>query len=196
MMNNEDHPLLKHGQIMSKVVVIGSGTMGIGIAAGFLACGANTVLLGCDSAKVMATLSDIESCADSIDADWRNRGGRLQGANIKEWDDWADTDFVIETVSERIELKKEIFADLDQRVPPHIPIASNSSGFPISDIAGSLPTANRMFNVHYFMPAHIVPLVEIVLGQYSSPEMANQLCAFFRAHGKKPVLVKKIFPGF
>jgi 3-hydroxybutyryl-CoA dehydrogenase len=95
-----------------------------------------------------------------------------------------------------MDLKKELFADLDKRVPSHIPIGSNSSGFPISQIALGLPTANRMFNAHYFMPAHVVPLVEVVLGEKSDPVLGEQVCAFYRAHGKKPVLVKKDIPGF
>ncbi|WP_269459881.1 3-hydroxyacyl-CoA dehydrogenase NAD-binding domain-containing protein [Polynucleobacter necessarius] len=77
-------------------------------------------------------------------------------------------DLVVETVSEQLKLKQEIFALLDQRVSPHIRIGSNSSEFPISDIAKGLPSAHRMFNTHYFMPAHIVPLVEIVAGQHST----------------------------
>jgi 3-hydroxybutyryl-CoA dehydrogenase len=105
-------------------------------------------------------------------------------------------DLVIETISEHLELKQAIFAALDKRVPAHIPIGSNSSGFPISDIAKDLVTAHRMFNTHYFMPAHIVPLVEIVAGKRSDLALAEKLCEFYRAHGKKPVLVKKDIPGF
>jgi 3-hydroxybutyryl-CoA dehydrogenase len=120
----------------------------------------------------------------------------LQSGDIETWQDWNDVDFVIETVSEQLQLKQDIFTLLDQRVPPHIPIGSNSSGFPISDIAKDLPTAHRMFNAHYFMPAHIVPLVEIVTGQRSDLALAEKLCQFYRVHGKKPVLVKKDIPGF
>jgi 3-hydroxybutyryl-CoA dehydrogenase len=53
-----------------------------------------------------------------------------------------------------------------------------------------------MFNTHYFMPAHIVPLVEVVLGENSDPQMAEQICYLYRSHGKKPVLVKRDIPGF
>jgi 3-hydroxybutyryl-CoA dehydrogenase len=93
-------------------------------------------------------------------------------------------------------LKQALFAQLDQRVPKNIPIGSNSSGFPISKIAANLATANRMFNAHYFMPAHIVPLVEVVLGELSDPVMGEQVCQIYRDAGKKPVLVRKDIPGF
>ena len=170
--------------------------MGAGIAAGFLAYGTDTVVLGRTQAKAEASFDAIKAYANAINPDWSQLGGQLLAGSISEWSDWTDTDLVIETVSEHLDLKKAIFADLDQRVPPHIPIGSNSSGFPMSDIAGDLATANRMLNTHYFMPAHIVPLVEIVLGKNSHPEIANQVCAFYRAHDKKPVLVKKDIPGF
>ncbi|QWD98121.1 NAD(P)-binding domain-containing protein [Polynucleobacter sp. MG-5-Ahmo-C2] len=181
---------------MGQVVVLGTGTMGIGIAAGFLAYGTNTVILGRTQEKAEKCFEAINACATSIDPQWEKLGASLQAGSISEWGNWEGTDLVIETISERLDLKKEIFTDLDQRVPPHIPIGSNSSGFPISDIAGDLKTAHRMLNTHYFMPAHIVPLVEIVLGKHSDPEIANQVCDLYRAHGKKPVLVKKDIPGF
>ena len=170
--------------------------MGAGIAGGFLAYGTDTVILGRTQAKAEACFDAIKACANSINAEWSKLGGQLLAGSISEWDNWTDTNLVIETVSERLDLKKVIFANLDQRVPSHIPIGSNSSGFPISDIAGDLATANRMLNTHYFMPAHIVPLVEIVLGEKSNPEIAEQVCKFYRAHDKKPVLVKKDIPGF
>ena len=170
--------------------------MGAGIAGGFLAYGTDTVILGRTQAKAEACFDAIKACANSINAEWPQLGGQLLAGSISEWSDWTDTDLVIETVSERLDLKKAIFAELDQRVPSHIPIGSNSSGFPISDIAEDLVTANRMLNTHYFMPAHIVPLVEIVLGKKTNLEIASQVCAFYRIHDKKPVLVKKDIPGF
>jgi len=181
---------------MSKVVIIGTGTMGIGIAAGFLASGAHTIILGRSAEKALQSLDAIKLCADSINPAWHKTNPPLQSGSIDTWQDWNEVDLVIETVSEQLELKRDLFALLDKRVPPHIPIGSNSSGFPISDMAIGLSTAHRMFNTHYFMPAHIVPLVEIVIGKQSSLELAEKLCDFYRAHGKKPVLVKKDLPGF
>lgn len=181
---------------MSKVVVMGTGTMGVGIAASFLAYGAKTILLGRDFNKAEFILSRVEACADAINPTWRDSGAQLIAGSIADWSDWQNTDLLIETISERLDLKKALFRELDQRVPPNIPIGSNSSGFPISDIAQGLVTCHRMFNTHYFMPAHIVPLVEVVLGENSDPQMAEQICNLYRSHGKKPVLVKRDIPGF
>ena len=170
--------------------------MGVGIAAGFLASGANIVILGRSTEKALACLESIQLCAQSINPNWSELNPQLLSGSIDEWQDWDGVDLVIETISEHLELKQKIFATLDKCVPPHIPIGSNSSGFPISDIAKDLPTAHRMFNTHYFMPAHIVPLVEIVAGKKSDLALAEKLCELYRAHGKKPVLVKKDIPGF
>lgn len=181
---------------MSKVVVIGTGTMAVGIAAGFIASGSDIVILGRTKEKATACLNSIQTCAQSINPDWPDRNPQLHSGSIDEWQDWDGVDLVIETISEQLELKQAIFAALDKRVPVHIPIGSNSSGFPITAIAKDLPTADRMFNTHYFMPAHIVPLVEIVTGAKSDLALAEKLCDFYRMHGKKPVLVKKDIPGF
>ena len=75
---------------------------------------------------------------------------------------WADAGIVVECVNEDIALKQRIFAELERLAPPDIPLASNSSGFPISRIAEGLKTARRMLGLHFFMPAHLVPLVEVV----------------------------------
>jgi 3-hydroxybutyryl-CoA dehydrogenase len=103
---------------------------------------------------------------------------------------------VIETVTENLAIKQAIFKSLDGRVPASIPIGSNSSGFPISKITEGLPTAARMMGAHYFMPADIVPLVEIVMGEKTDPRLAEQVCALYKSIHKKPVLVKRDIPGF
>lgn len=76
-------------------------------------------------------------------------------------------------------------------MPAHIPIGSNSSGFPVKRIAQGLATRGRMFNAHYFMPAHGVPLVEVALGEDSDPVLGEAVCALYRRAGKKPVLVRR-----
>jgi 3-hydroxybutyryl-CoA dehydrogenase len=112
------------------------------------------------------------------------------------FDGWAGSALVIESVKEDLALKQQLFAQLDPCVPAGVPIGSNSSGFAITRIAHGLPTRLRMFNTHFFMPAHRVPLVEVVLGADSDPVLGQRVCALFAAAGKKPVLVKRDIPGF
>ncbi len=64
------------------------------------------------------------------------------------------------------------------------------------DVHAGLPTAHRILNTYHFMPAHKLPLVEIVVGEHSDLSLAERVCQFYRAHSKKPVLVKKDIPGF
>jgi 3-hydroxybutyryl-CoA dehydrogenase len=184
---------------MKKVVVLGTGTMAIGIAAGFISSGYGVILLGRNVERAKAVVSEVMDLAKGLGSgsgstDISNQ--QMQTGVIDDWSDWADVALVLETVTENLALKQTIFASLDKRVPAHIPIGSNSSGFPISQICQSLKTAERMFNMHYFMPAHIVPLVEVVLGKASDPTIAKKVCELFEETGKKPVLVNQDIPGF
>ncbi len=180
---------------MKKVVVLGTGTMAIGIAAGFISSGHAVILLGRNTDRAHQVIPEIEKLALGLQAG-ALQNNSIQVGSINEWSDWTDVALVIETVTENLALKQSIFASLDLRVPSHIAIGSNSSGFPISQISQGLATAHRMFNMHYFMPAHVVPLVEVVLGQKSDPTMAQEVCSFFEAADKKPVLVRQDIPGF
>jgi 3-hydroxybutyryl-CoA dehydrogenase len=112
------------------------------------------------------------------------------------WDAWQDVAWVIETIAEDFEPKQALFAALDARVPAGIPIGSNSSGYSVTRLAAGLATRSRMFNAHYFMPAHLVPLVELALGEDSDRVLGEAVCALYRRAGKKPVLVRKDIPGF
>lgn len=110
--------------------------------------------------------------------------------------DWEAIDLVIECIPEKLALKQALFAELVQRARPDTLLCSNSSSFPISAIGEHLETTGRMLGLHFFMPAHLVPLVEVVLGANSSGELAESLMAFMRACGMVPVLVRKDLPGF
>ena len=188
---------------MDRIVVIGTGTMAAGIAAGFIAEGLPITLLGRSSEKASACLDKALGLAiaisskDAVRASSPETLKQLQQYGVfEEWSEWSNCLWVIETVSENLVLKKTIFAVLDKKVPKSVPIGSNSSGFPISKIAEGLPTAARMMGAHYFMPADIVPLVEIVMGEKTDPALAEQVCVLYKSIHKKPVLVKRDIPGF
>jgi 3-hydroxybutyryl-CoA dehydrogenase len=179
---------------VSRVVIVGAGLMGTGIAAGFVAHGVDTALLArrddADDAVRQRTLDTATSLAR----------GRPQGVfsvqTLDSFADWPEVSLVIESIREDLAMKQALFAWLDARVPAGVAIGSNSSSYPISRIATGLATRSRMFGTHYFMPAHVVPLVEVVLGADSDPTLAQALCARLAAVGKKPVLVKRDIAGF
>lgn len=109
---------------------------------------------------------------------------------------WPDVALVVECITEQLAPKQALFAELVRRAPATAVLTSNSSGIPITAIAGDLPTAQRMLGLHFFMPAHLVPLVEVVLGKQSDAALGTWLCQFMRQCGSVPVLVRKDKPGF
>jgi 3-hydroxybutyryl-CoA dehydrogenase len=179
-----------------KVIVIGTGIMGTGIVAGLIAQGIPTVMLGLDEALCTSAVQKVAEIAAGLGADGKADAPLLETGLIDSWSAWEDATIVIEAVVEDLALKQALFRDLDARVPAHIPLGSNSSSYPISKIAAGLPTRRRMFGTHYFMPAEIVPLVEVVLGADSDPALGREVCGLFVAMKKKPVLVKKDIAGF
>ncbi|NBO87002.1 MAG: 3-hydroxyacyl-CoA dehydrogenase [Burkholderiaceae bacterium] len=189
--------------MMKNVVIIGTGTMAAGIAAGFISQSVPIAILGRSKEKSAACLKKAILLSKKIGINGANANKNNAELEISQsygelssWQEWDQSQWVIETVAEDMSLKREIFNELDKKVPPHIPIGSNSSGFPISKIADGLKTANRMLGAHYFMPAEVVPLVEIVLGEKTDIRFAEDICNLYRQIQKKPVLVKKDIPGF
>jgi 3-hydroxybutyryl-CoA dehydrogenase len=170
--------------------------MGTGIVAGLIAQRIPTVLLGRDAARCAGAIRNATQIAAGLVADAKTDASRVEAGPIDAWSDWERASIVIETVAEDLALKRALFRDLDARVPAHIPLGSNSSSYPISKIAAGLSTRRRMFGAHYFMPAEIVPLVEVVLGADSDAELGLKVCELFTAMKKKPVLVKKDIAGF
>ena len=188
---------------MKNVVIIGTGIMAAGIAAGFISQSVPIAILGRSKEKSAACLKKAILLSKKIGINGANANkndAELETSQshgeLSSWQEWDQSQWVIETVAEDMSLKREIFKELDKKVPDHIPIGSNSSGFPISKIADGLKTANRMLGAHYFMPAEVVPLVEIVLGEKTDIRFAEDICNLYRQIQKKPVLVKKDIPGF
>jgi len=110
--------------------------------------------------------------------------------------DWALVDVVIECVFENLEDKQQLFAELVRIARPDTVLTSNSSSFPISRIAAGLTGQDRMLGLHFFMPAHLVPGVEVVRSEATAPEHAAWLSALMTKCGMVPVDVKKDLPGF
>jgi len=161
------------------VAVIGSGIMAAGIAAGFIAQSIPVVILGRSKDKADACLdkalllaNKIGLAGPNIQKDASTLKSEQSTSTLEDWSDWDQCLWVIETVAEDLALKQQVFQYLDGVVPPQIPIGSNSSGFPITKIADGLKTADRMMGAHYFMPAEVVPLVEIVMGQKTNLSFA------------------------
>ena len=109
---------------------------------------------------------------------------------------WQDIEIVIECIPERLELKRGLFRELEKLARPGTTLASNSSSFPISAIAKGLKTQERMLGLHYFLPAHLVPLVEVVRSKKTRAGLPEAIGALMRSLGKVPVQVRRDIPGF
>jgi len=109
---------------------------------------------------------------------------------------WKDISLAVEVATEDLPLKHRIFADLERLARPEIPLASNTSTFPIGDIGKNLKTRSRVAGLHFFMPAHLVPLVEVISAEFTDAKIAGQLMALMSEFGKAPIHVSKDVPGF
>ena len=119
------------------------------------------------------------------------RAARIHSVASLDEVDWTGVSLVIECVPERVDIKQALFAELEHRAERDTVLTSNSSSFPISAIAQGLSTADRMFGLHFFMPAHLVPLVEVVLGGRSDPALGTQAVAV--ATGLSARYINKLF---
>ncbi|RCW65135.1 3-hydroxyacyl-CoA dehydrogenase family protein [Pseudorhodoferax soli] len=177
-----------------RAVVVGSGIMGRDIAAIFVNAGWTT--------QVVAPVSDEwDNVARHVAQSVKQMGGDARYGLLRMRHalrdvDWNGVDVVIETVTEKLEVKREVFGLLDVLVPAGVPIGSNSSGLRITDIAAGCTTAARMANAHFFLPAHLVPLVEVAKGAFTRDATMDRLLEIFAAVGRIPVRVNRDVPGF
>lgn len=176
-------------------VIIGAGTMGADVAAVLARGGCSHVTVVDTCAAQRAHLA-ARVCSDLEPLGMADRAVRVQVVASLQDVHWEAVVLVIECITEQLAAKQALFAELVQWAPAHALLTSNSSGIPISAIARGLPTQERMLGLHFFMPAHLVPLVEVVLGPNSQSEQAARLCDYMRGCGSVPVLVRKDKPGF
>ncbi|MDR3230343.1 MAG: 3-hydroxyacyl-CoA dehydrogenase family protein [Synergistaceae bacterium] len=183
------------------VVVAGSGLMGVGIAAVSALAGNRTVLFNRLGEKAERARKDaLAQCRELLDNELTTpeAAGRaeelLSGTSDLEGV-LPRARWVIEAIVENLETKQDLFAWLDDRLPADVPILSNTSGLRISDIAAKMKRPERAVTAHFWFPAHLVPLVEVVVGDKSSIDVAVAVRDELERWGKAPVLVKRDLPG-
>jgi len=185
-----------------KISVIGSGIMGHGIGQTFALGGYDVVLDDVSDEILERALQRIRKNLDTfvefgITTD---DAAREALSRIKTTTDLKkaarDSDFVVEAVPEVLDLKKRIFRDLDAYCPSHAIIASNTSGLSLTEIASGMKRQDQAVIAHWWNPPHIIPVVEIVKGRYTSDQTVNLVYDLLVAIGKKPVRILKEVPGF
>ncbi|HPC02457.1 MAG TPA: 3-hydroxyacyl-CoA dehydrogenase family protein [Syntrophales bacterium] len=187
---------------VERMAVIGSGTMGHGIAQAAIFAGYEVRLYDVAREMLDRALGIIKGNIDKRFVEKgkisREEGDRIFGrlAAVTDLEKAAgDADFVIEAVPENLELKKKIFAQLDKACPGHTILASNTSVLPVTAIAGATERKSRCIGTHFFNPAAVMKLVEVVLPVGVAGETVETTLAVCRKMGKTPVRAKDI-PGF
>ncbi len=191
-----------------KAAVVGAGTMGGQIAQTIAAAGIPVVLKDIDDALVQAGLDEARNVttgqigklvekgkitAEQADEQIEQIVGRIHGTTS--YAAFGDVDIVIEAVPERMEIKQAVFAELDASTPGHAVLASNTSSLSITEIAEATLRPDKVVGFHYFYPASIMPLIEIVEGEETSAETVGAAVTFAQAIRKQPITCAEV-PGF
>lgn len=181
------------------VGIIGAGTMGTGIAQVFGMHGFEVKVYDIKQETFQPAKNSIEDNLNKginkgkITQQQKEEALRniVYETNIKS----IQADLVIEAVVEKLDVKRQIFEVLEQVNNEKTIFATNTSSLPVTQIASGMQSASRLVGFHFFNPAHIMPLVEIISGTDTLPEVAQALAQIARSIGKEPVLVKDS-PGF
>ena len=178
----------------ARIAVVGAGLMGHGIAQVFALAGhevniTDSLLQNLDTVKsrIAANLRDLgedESVADRV----------LPFVELAEA--VREADYVVEAVSENLALKQKLFSEIERYVRTDTILASNTSVIPITAIMQGLERRERAVGTHWWNPPFLVPLVEVIETQWTSPQAIAWTMDLHQAAGKKPAHVKKDVPGF
>ena len=185
-----------------RVAVIGAGMMGHGLAQVF-ATGGHQVRLADTSVEILARA--VENVRENMLFLSDHGVGRKEEINsitarihtttsLKEAA--SDAVFIIEAVSENLELKQKIFHEIETYCPRETILASNTSVISITEIAEKTKWKDRVVGTHFWFPPYLIPLVEVVKGRETSDETMNITYAFMKRAGKHPIKCLKDVPGF
>jgi len=182
-----------------KVLVVGAGTMGAGIAELGAKAGRQVTLVDVDEAALERGLARIDKSLRRAvekekisEADAQSALTRIQTRT--DFDVASEQDLVIEAVPERMELKTKILSDIAARNSSCV-IGSNTSSLSLTEIAASVPRPERVVGLHFFNPPPIMPLLEIVRAVQTDEEVLQRSRTFAQQIGKQPIVVNDV-PGF
>lgn len=186
---------------IQRVVVIGAGTMGHGIAQVCAASGLSVTLTDVSDEAVARGIAGIEKSLAKLVEKGRTSTAERDAtlARIARATDPSavvgDADLVVEAVPERMDLKLELFRMLGQKAPAHALLGTNTSSLSVTEIAGASGAAERVVGLHFFNPVPVMELLEIVRGLGTSDATIGTARALAERIGKKPIVVSDA-PGF
>lgn len=187
---------------INNVVVVGAGTMGEGIAQNFAEAGLSVKLVARHQESLDSAMAVIDANLHVFEEYGLLRENipqiksRISTVRAQFLDQAIrNCDYILETIPEVLDAKKESLAQIEA-INPDVIIGSNTSSFTITELSQGMKNPGRLVGVHYFNPAHIIPVVEIHRGEKTTDETVNISKTFLQSVGKKPVMVRKIVPGF
>ena len=181
--------------------VVGAGTMGNGIAQIAAQAGYNVVMRDIEEKIVANAIRNIDKfLAKSVEkgkitAEAKDATvSRIKGTTKME--DLKDVDYVVEAVFEDMEVKKKVFKELDALLKKDVIVATNTSSLSITEIAGTTGRPGRVVGMHFFNPAPLMKLVEVVRSQFTTDDTVKVAMELSRKLGKEPIEVKIDIPCF
>ncbi|MBW2410448.1 MAG: 3-hydroxyacyl-CoA dehydrogenase family protein [Deltaproteobacteria bacterium] len=187
---------------IKKITVIGPGMMGHAIAQEFAAAGHDVILCGRSEERLEQALEKIEHSLNEL-AQWELISDREIKPALQRLQTTTDlkvaaseTDLVLESVVEVLEVKENLFSELDRISPDRTIFASNTSSLLPTTLAAATQRPDRFLNLHYFNPPYLMPLVEIVRGEKTSDDALTAVYNLMQAMGKSPIICRKEAPGF
>lgn len=177
-----------------RVLVVGAGQMGAGIAQVVAASGRTVLLHDAAPGAVERGLATIERSLEKLHA----KGGPEPAgvlARIASTDHLVEADLLIEAIVEDAEVKKAVFREADRVLPGEAVLASNTSSIPITELAASTDRPDRVIGMHFFNPVPVLALVEVIRAVQTSDETAAAIVELARDLGKTPAEAND-FPGF
>jgi len=184
------------------IAVVGAGTMGHGIALVFALSGRDVSLYDVDEGVLERATDSIASGLDTlvdagrVDEDEAAAApGRIETSTTYP-EALADIDLVVEASPERMDVKREVFAKLDEHAPAEALLASNTSGLSITEMAAQVEDPSRVLGTHWFNPPYVVPLVEVIYGDETADTAVERVYDLLEAVGKAPIVVQEDVPGF
>lgn len=185
---------------INKVAVMGAGTMGMGIAWAVAGAGKEVILYDIKQEIVDKTIARIGKGLTRAEEKGQAPAGakdfvlgKITGTEKLE--DLADVDFVIESVVENMDIKKQVYTNLAKILRPEVIVASNTSSLSVTEIAAAYPDPTRVVGMHFFNPAMVMQLIEVIPAIQTSEETVQTVMDLSTALGKKPIKVKE-GPGF
>ncbi|WP_404336522.1 3-hydroxyacyl-CoA dehydrogenase family protein [Planococcus rifietoensis] len=187
---------------MEKLTILGAGTMGHSIALSAAWSGQTPTVYGINEqdvanadkglAQKLAVMAD-NGLFDENEA--QEIHSRIRFTTSLE-DAIQHATFILEVVPENLQLKRELYKQLEGLADPSVIIASNTSGFKPSLLAEKMAHPGRFIVAHFWNPGHLIPLVEVVNGEQTQAETTERTMALLKSMNKKPILLNKELPGF